>query len=302
MSIVNTYDFNFVVQKMRSFFLSKGFMEVHTQNRLSILAACEDPSTISTYDYADNIWPLPQTGQMWLEYEMLKHPDRAPGYFCVSTSYRNEKNPVPGRHDLIFPMFEFEIKGGMDELLKMEKELLTHLGFGKEKDFVEVDYTETAKKYGTNELENEHEELLCNEHGPIVFLKDFPQHTSPFWNMKLHDDDKNKANKIDVIMWGMETIGSAERSTDVEEMRKQFYSISDEGYSKILFDKFSKERVEKELEEFFNFNFFKRSGGGIGMTRMISAMKKSGLIKYDKDEKPSIFQRLFSCFKQKLID
>jgi len=264
---------------MRSFFISKGFMEVHTQNRLSILAACEDPSTISTYNYADHIWPLPQTGQMWLEYEMLKHPDRAPGYFCVSTSYRNEKNPVPGRHDLIFPMFEFEIKGGMDELLKMEKELLVHLGFGKEEDFVEVDYTETAKKYEVNELENDHEELLCKEHGPIVFLKDFPQHTSPFWNMKLHDDDKNKANKIDVIMWGMETIGSAERSTDVEEMRKQFYSISDEGYSKILFDKFSKERVEKELDEFLNFNFFKRSGGGIGMTRMISAMKKSGLIK-----------------------
>ena len=27
----------------RSFFLSKNFLEVHTQNRLSILAACEDP-------------------------------------------------------------------------------------------------------------------------------------------------------------------------------------------------------------------------------------------------------------------
>ena len=79
----------------------------------------------------------------------------------------------------------------------------------------------------------------------------------------------------------METIGSAERSTDVEEMRKQFYSISDEGYSKILFNKFSKERVENELNEFLNFNFFERSGGGIGMTRMISAMKKSGLIKYN---------------------
>ena len=85
-------------------------MEVHTQNRLSILATCEDPSTISTYSYAGQVWPLPQTGQMWLEYEMLKHPNRAPGYFCVSTSYRNEADPIPGRHDLIFPMFEFEIK------------------------------------------------------------------------------------------------------------------------------------------------------------------------------------------------
>lgn len=282
MSIVDTQEFNFVVQKLRSFFISKGFLEVHTQNRLSILAACEDPSTISTYSYAGQVWPLPQTGQMWLEYEMLKHPDRAPGYFCVSTSYRNEADPVPGRHDLIFPMFEFEIKGGLDKLIEMEKELLEYLGFCSQDKCVEVDYRETAEKYGTEELEHEHEERLCKENGPVVLLKDFPQHTSPFWNMKLHDDDKTKSKKVDVILWGVETIGSAERSCDTLEMRNQFYSISEKGYSKILFSNFTKDRVQRELEEFLNFNFFERSGGGIGMTRMIRAMKMSGLMDYDK--------------------
>lgn len=278
MSIVDTQEFNFVVQKLRAFFVSKGFLEVHTQNRLSILAACEDPSTISTYTYAGQVWPLPQTGQMWLEYEMLKNPERAPGYFCVSTSYRNEANPIPGRHDLIFPMFEFEIKGGMEKLVEMEKELLEYLGFCSQDKCVEVDYQETAEKYETPELENEHEEQLCKDHGPVVLLKDFPMNTSPFWNMKLHDDNKDKAKKVDVILWGVETIGSAERSCDKEEMKNQFYSISDEGYSKILFSSFTKERVEKELEEFLKFDFFERSGGGIGMTRMIRAMKMSGLI------------------------
>ena len=274
---IDTCDFNKAVSKLRSFFQSKGFLEVHTQNRLSILAACEDPSTISTYNYAGKVWPLPQTGQMWLEYEMLKYPDRAPGYFCVSTSYRNEPNPVEGRHDLIFPMFEFELKGGMDEMVKMEKELVEYLGFGEQEKFVEVDYCETAKKYDTPELEHEHEERLCEENGPVVFLKDFPVETSPFWNMKMHEDRK-KSHKVDVLLWGVETIGSAQRSTDPEVMRNQFYSISDEGYSKILFSNFSKERVEKELEEFLNFDFFERSGGGIGMTRLIRAMKKSNLL------------------------
>ena len=284
MSIIDSQEFNFVVQKLRTFFLQKGFIEVHTQNRLSILAACEDPSTIASYDYAGKVWPLPQTGQMWLEYEMLKYPNRAPGYFCVSTSYRNEANPVPGRHEIIFPMFEFEIKGGMDELIKMEKELLEYLGFCSKDKCIEVDYREVARKYNTEELENEHEEQLCKDHGPVVLLKDFPMNTSPFWNMKLHDDDKTKAKKVDVILWGIETIGSAERSTDVNEMRKQFYSISDEGYSKILFDKFTKDRVEGELDEFLNFNFFERSGGGIGMTRMIRAMKLSGLLNYEENK------------------
>ena len=49
--IINTVHFSTVINKLRSFFLSKGYLEVHTQNRLSILAACEDPSTIRTFDY-----------------------------------------------------------------------------------------------------------------------------------------------------------------------------------------------------------------------------------------------------------
>jgi aspartyl/asparaginyl-tRNA synthetase len=155
MSIIDSSDFTKCVSKLREFFTNKGFMEVHTQNRLSILAACEDPNTIATYNYAGEVYPLPQTGQMWLEYEMLKHPERAPGYFCVSTSYRQEPNPTPGRHEIIFPMFEFEIKGGMDELVKMEKELLVFLGFGAEESMKEVDYRETAKKYNVPILENE---------------------------------------------------------------------------------------------------------------------------------------------------
>ena len=56
---------------------------------------------------------------MWLEHYLLEHPEEN-GFFCVSTSYRNEPDPIPGRHDRIFPMFEFELKGGMDELKKME--------------------------------------------------------------------------------------------------------------------------------------------------------------------------------------
>ena len=110
-----------VVGRLRSFFLDKNFLEVHTQNRLSILAACEDPTTVSTYNYAGNVWPLPQTGQMWLEYELLRRP-KEKGFFCVSTSYRQEPNPVEGRHDLIFPMFEFEFPGTIVELEEMEKD------------------------------------------------------------------------------------------------------------------------------------------------------------------------------------
>ena len=279
--MIDTQDFNNTVSKMREFFNSKGFLEVHPQSRLSILAACEDPKTISTYDYAGQVWPLPQTGQMWLEYEMLMNPDRAPGYFCVSTSYRNEPNPVPGRHDKIFPMFEFELKGDMEDLIQLEKELLVHLGFktpNGDTEYPREKYVKVAEKYGVKELENEHEEKMGEEHGSVFFLTDFPNYTSPFWNMQQSTEVNGEAKKVDVIIHGIETIGSAQRSCDPDEMRKQFYSISEGGYADILFSKFSKERVETELNKFLEHKFFNRSGGGIGITRMIRALKLSNLI------------------------
>jgi aspartyl/asparaginyl-tRNA synthetase len=111
--LINPEQFTEAAGLLRSFFMDRGFVEVHTQNRLSILAACEDPTTVSTYNYAGNVWPLPQTGQMWLEYELLTRP-HIPGFFCMSTSYRQEPTIVEGRHDLIFPMFEFEMPGDLE--------------------------------------------------------------------------------------------------------------------------------------------------------------------------------------------
>lgn len=273
--IINSKHFSFVINKLRDFFLNKGFVEVHTQNRLSILAACEDPTTIRTFDYNNKIYPLPQTGQMWLEYELLTKPDVS-GYFCVSTSYRYEPNPVPGRHCLVFPMFEFELKGNMDDLLQMEKELLVHLGYNKF-NFEEGDYQDVAEHYGTKDISHEYEQKLYQDKGPVFFLKNFPEYTSPFWNMS-RNAEKGTANKIDVILSGIETIGSAERSSDINDMLNRFKTISDGGYAQILYDKFGKERVDGELNEFLQHDFIVRSGGGIGVTRLISSMLKEGLI------------------------
>jgi hypothetical protein len=49
-------------------------------------------------------------------------------------------------------------------------------------------------------------------------------------------------------------------------------------YSKTLYNQFGRERVNGELDDFLKFDFFPRSGGGIGITRLISSMEKEGLI------------------------
>src|SRR5690606_13535342 len=145
--------------------------------------------------------------QMWLEYELLTKPD-VPGFFCVSTSYRNEKNPIQGRHQRIFPMFEFEMHGGINELIELEMELLEDLGFGSRENFVQENYEDMSVKYGIEIIEAEDELQIQKDYGDIFFLKNFPERTHPFWNMKRTGAT---ANKVDVLLHGIETIGSAER-------------------------------------------------------------------------------------------
>jgi len=281
----NMYDYSKVVKAMRDFFQEeKGFIEVPAQSRQSILAACEDPATVSQYIFSGINWPLPQTGQMWLERDLLENPN-VEGVFCITTSYRNEPNPVEGRHDKIFPMFEFESHGDMYDMIDLENELLHHLGFNVfntpgskgnvqvKAEFPEVTYDEACKTYGVDLLDYKEEEMLCKDtkYGNCVFLKHFPLRTHPFWNMK-HAGD-GIYNKVDVIMHGMETIGSAERAVDVQEMRDQFHNISDGEYANLLYNHFGKKRVEDELEEYLALDMFERFGGGIGVTRMVSAIK-----------------------------
>jgi len=263
-ALIDPKKYSQTVERLRSFFLAKNFLEVHTQNRLSILAACEDPETVATYQYNGETWPLPQTGQMWLEYELLSNPE-AEGFFCVSTSYRAEPDPVPGRHEVIFPMFEFEMKGGVDDLRELEMELCEYLDIPVQQGQIKS-YDQWGHLLDTDELDHDDERTIGRG-----MITEFPEWTSPFWNMARYDDGKT-SKKIDVILDGKETIGSAERSTDKEQMRNTFHTISNGEYAELLYKLFGKERVEKELDEFLEFDFFPRSGGGIGLQRLMSAL------------------------------
>lgn len=262
-----------LIQKMRNFFLMKGFTEIPDGIRLAILAACENPHSIMTYNITDEkgesvTYPLQQTNQMVLEEVLLENPELE-GVFCITTSYRDEKNPIPSRHKKVFKMVEFEMKGNMKDLVKFQSELLEYLGFDSP---VEVNYEDVCEEYGgVSILEDEHESRMWKEKGSVISLQNFPRRTNPFWNML--GQGNGIFNKVDVILYGQETFGSAERSCNVNEMREMFYTIEDGKYSEKLFELFSKERVEEELEEFLKHNFIPRVGCGIGFSRLLRAYK-----------------------------
>ena len=268
----NTLHYHYMVKKLREFFHDKkGFIEVPAQSRTSILAACEQPETVTQYKLGNVIYPLPQTGQMWLEHELLKNPTW-PGAYCITTSYRDEPVIIEGRHLRIFPMFEFEMPGTIAELRNLERELVTFLGFSEP---VSILYDDACDAYESTTIEAPHELQLASQLGSVISLELFPRRTSPFWNMKRNE--QGTYNKIDVLLHGMETIGSAERSCDAVQMREDFFTMVNGRYSQLLFDLFDRNRVLKELDEFLSLPMIPRFGGGIGLTRLARALELEGL-------------------------
>jgi aspartyl/asparaginyl-tRNA synthetase len=123
------------------------------------------------------------------------------------------------------------MRGGIDKLIELEKELLHHLGYDINNILLST-YKELTDKFNVSELETEHEMKLKDE-SLTYFITHFPESTSPFWNMKRNSD--GTSNKIDVILSGHETIGSAERETDKNIMLNTFSTIMNGEYKNKLY-------------------------------------------------------------------
>jgi len=184
------------------------------------------------------------------------------GIELLGLKVEEQTEPWPGACNVYHPLLA-------EALVKFQSELLEYLGFDSP---VEVNYEDVCEEYGgVSILEDEHESRMWKEKGSVISLQNFPRRTNPFWNML--GQGNGIFNKVDVILYGQETFGSAERSCNVNEMREMFYTIEDGKYSEKLFELFSKERVEEELEEFLKHNFIPRVGCGIGFSRLLRAYK-----------------------------
>jgi len=278
---IEPQDFNLLISKLRGFFMENGFLETFPQPKLTILAACEDPKTVRSFEFGGEKFPLPQTNQMNLEEELMVD-STIDGLFCLTASYRDEPNPIEGRHMKSFPMFEAEHKGDFSNLIQTISECCVYLGLvEKVADIPIFTYDELCEHYKVEDLTSTEETLMCKEYGDVVAITMFPDRTDPFFNMRVDGCNlkgEKLSNKVDFIVCGQETFGCAEREIDINLMRNNFHTISNGGYSGLLFEKFGKERVEKELEDFLKLPMIERWGFGCGLTRLSRAMKKKGLI------------------------
>lgn len=267
---VNTFKFHHLMLRLRGFFLSRGYLEVHVQNRLSILS-CEKPEMMLTISGScpntGNVltWPLPQTGQMWLDRELLQHPE-VPGVFAVSTSYRSHGNDAHPRLSTE-PMFEFTGHGEFPELLTLEHQLLHHFGFGDE--VCEVTDADLAEMVRTRSVS---ERVMRTLGASAILLRDFPIEKAS-WTMRRNENET--VRKADVYLGHrkVETLSSAELSCDRDDMYMRFVTQAKGQYHKLLGHHFGEERVRAELDGYLKLQFTPRFSASIGITRLLEAMR-----------------------------
>ena len=256
------------------------------QHHLDILAACEDPQNVADFTFPDPLtgwmakFAVDQTNQMRMEKLLLEGiPAGVNGLAACMVSSRLEPNADFIRRFTRFQLYEFEMFGSFNHLIQMYYHMFEGFGFSGDRVGV-VSYNSACEHFGVDILEDEHEAAMHEVFDfDVVLLAHFPMRTNPFWNMALKTrageaiTSDTTAFKIDVIGAGVEMIGSAQRSCNVDEMRQMFYSIEGGEYAKTLFRKFGRKRTEDELEAFLQLHFIPRFGGGIGVSRLIKFLE-----------------------------
>lgn len=259
--------YSIVVNILRNVFDKLNFIEIHTQNRLSILTIFDNPKLMCTFNYGGFIWPLPQSNLTWLQYDLLTN-SFLPGVYTICTSYKNDPNYSKqadsklGDTDIVLPYFEFVTFGKYNDMKNLILNVFEELGFGPKSKYNIVSYNDVAKRRGSKEIIN-NESLSPG----VVLLESL---SKPIWGVK-----KNCASHI--IIDKLEIATFMEYSTDSNDIIQSFLTINNGDNAEFIYSQFSKERVDNELYKFAHLNLLERVGCSINITNLIEVMETRGL-------------------------
>ena len=262
---IKNVTFHYVINMMRTFFLKNGFIECYFENSIGIINKCNEPFSIRYYYQNDQKYLLTQTNNLSLENELLNNKNQK-GFFTLSNCYINSSNENYNNSIHVIPKIEFCIKGGMYELEKMERDMLTYLGFKK---IHGNNYATISKKYDVN-LYNY--KKINEIEGEVFFIKNFPKNvTNKHWNVE-YNKEIDTMKEIMVLINGLIVIDSIENSTNKKNMLENFYNLSNGEYSNRFNEIFDKTIITDELNKYLSNDFIIRSSGEINIYNLIESM------------------------------
>lgn len=259
------FHFHFIYNSIRNYLIQNNFIESYVQNRLSNLNSCKNIFNACLFDMYKFCYCLPQSNEIWLEYEMIKY-NKQSGFFCQSSLYFNHNN---GLDNYIEPAMEFSLIGGLFELEKLFRGLLKHMGYTNNIfNYKSIDYKDILLLFQLEVLTEKIKIPKLSEDKTIYFVKNIPKNDDTTWN----DYDQNGIyNKIIVIIYGKVVFYGIQKSNEIEKMRNIYLERND---YPALCEFFGEERVLGELESYLELPFMDRCTGKIKISSLIELMNK----------------------------
>lgn len=259
----NSSNFHYVSNFIRTYLLTKKFIECCCSADLGIIAHFNNPSIIvaggnnvKTYS---NILPL--------ECEFLKNK-KGSGVFTLTNCYHAVKKD----NNVYTPYLEIIMKGDMYNLDKMLCELISSMGF---KNIRRGSYHDLLSKYGLTEINEENYNLISTGENSVLFVKNMPVGVNKRWYA-----NKTNANfnTIYVLINGLLIIESFEHTCETNYMREKFYDKANNTCRNILSKLFDKSVVDNHFDMFLENRFAIRSGITINIFNLIKCMICNNLI------------------------
>lgn len=237
-----------LLKSIRNFMESEDFVEVTTPTITSLTGACEDFSSLFSFDYFGNKAFLTQTAQLHLE--PLIHSQALRRVYSINHSYRAEPR-ADHRHLTEFVLVEPEIGfGNLQILLDFEERLVSHIvktaletryeeleQLGADiamletikPSFRRITYTEAVEQLNKmgiatewgDDLDRKREIAILEWTQFPTFITHYPLELK-FFNMRQNREDGRVVNAADLLLPGVgEVCGGAEREEDPIRLRER---------------------------------------------------------------------------------
>jgi nondiscriminating aspartyl-tRNA synthetase len=279
-----------VEMAMREFWISHGFLEIHTPKIMG--SPSEGGAELFTLDYFGQTASLAQSPQFYKQMAMAAGLDRV---FEIGPAFRADPSFTP-RHSTEFTSVDMEMSWiqSHHDIMESEEAWLCHVlqtvkekhgkeiaeTFGVEviipsRPFPKVTMDEAQKilrdkgyvapaEIKKGDIDPQGERLLCEyakaQYGhEFIFITDYPVEVRPFYHMR-KDDNPQETKSFDLLWKWMEITTGAQREHRYDVLMKQ---ATEKGVNL--------ESIRFYLD-FFKFGCPPHGGFGFGLARLLAAM------------------------------